>query len=358
MKKLIYGISLLAILGIGFVGCKKLNHVKHSQNTNQNNEQPNSNILKSITGEITQVDGLLKFQSYDDVKSTIESLGEIYRDHENSFINQYPDISGDSLTKIEELIGYNEFETFEEFEESHAHNSLRKVLFDHEENWLNSDQSTEEPISPMDFIIDLGFQTILNSQAELIVGDTIYKIYPNGYVQIPNLDFALLEVYRNSNNPADVKGGIKVGFEKSENDCRGHIAYPSIGWSKVSSGDARIKYKIAIRTFPWSRYVIAKTKAYRKRNWFGWKKVRTFIRTSVYGDISNWTTINGEQVANCEEPVQFNTSYPYGGVYADKYNTKSLKHKVWVTSKTKSTWVKGYHHIARGPFTKNSELIW
>lgn len=366
MKKLIYGGLLFVLIGVGFVACKKINPEKRDGVVNGTSENEfGLTSLKSSSNSIEIIDGLLKFQSYDHVLFTIQNLEEKYDNHENFFINQYPDIDGDSLAIIEENVGHNEFETFEDFESSYGHQSLRKELFDFESNWLDSDQSSEEPVHPMDFIIEYGLQTILNNKAELIVADTIYKFYPYGYVQIANLDFALLEEYRSSNNPDEIKGGKVVGSLttlKSGEDCRGHMAYPSIGWGKKTLGNARIKYKVAIRTLPWStRYVIAKTKAYRKTGgWLKkWRKTRAHIKCSVYGSITDYTIDpeTGERIANCEKQLQFNY-YP-GGIYSDKYNTKSWKHKVYVSTRTKSGWVKGYHYAyINGTIDQNSTLTW
>lgn len=348
MKKLIYGGLFLALVGIG-VGC------------NKDKSSPSSSKITNVdTYGVQSMNGLLRFNNLEHVKLVLKELSTAYDTHEESFLSQYPNIDGDSLVNIEDKIGYNEFLPFEAFENKLGVKSLRSIVFETEEKWLNSDQKEEEQFYRFDFIVEDEVQTILNEYAELIIGDTIYKFYSGGYIAVPNLDFNLLQKLRNSQDIQSVKGVKMYGdfdaMMKSVS-CRGHVSTPSVGYSSKDFGNsARIKWRVAIFTPPWanSRYVVARTKAYNKPK-KQWKKTRAHITCRVWGAISDYDNTEEGPVANCAKQLVFNSS---NGVYSEKYNTKSHYHKVYVTMRTASTWVKGYHNAYIGANrTHNSTLI-
>lgn len=84
-----------------------------------------------------------------------------------------------------------------------------------------------------------------------------------------------------------------------------------------------------------------------KSDTLGNKKYRTFTNTMVYGYISD---VNADGDADCSNQLNFNpNSYSASGT------KKSLTHKISVSTKTKSGWIKGYHS---GATTYTSTLTW
>ena len=106
---------------------------------------------------------------------------------------------------------------------------------------------------------------------------------------------------------------------------------------------------VAHKTYPWNRYVIAKTKNYKKRKVVGWKKYRTYCKAQVYGYIAG-TDENG---INCSVKLNFNPNY------LDNYETneKVVKHKIYVETKTQSGWVES-NHTGAGGISCNQILKW
>jgi hypothetical protein len=355
MKKLIYGSLFLAIVGVLVIGCKK-----------------DSVVLPRDIESVENVNGILKFIDNEHVNIVLDKLSKQYLAHEDEFINKHKDLiredsvlkdlSGSDWDDVESSVGYNQFLPYEAFENSKGLKSLRSIIREKEDEWLNSDQQEEETYLDLDFIVEDVVQTILNDKAEIIIGDTIFKFYEGGYIAIPNLNFNVLETLRelNSvNNSSDVVVYGNVEFlQKSEGSCRGHVSTPSVGYSiKQFGSGSRMKWRIAIQTFPWSRYVVARTKAY---TWKGgvikkWKPFRCHIKCRVWGEISDYSVDkNGNKIADCSKSIVFNTA---GCVFSDRYNVKSWEHKVYVSTKVKSGWVKGYHYAYIGATREHNSVL-
>lgn len=81
---------------------------------------------------------------------------------------------------------------------------------------------------------------------------------------------------------------------------------------------------------------------YRKKNKGAWKKIRVHTKVQVYGDVLEFGVDENGAYVDCDNKISFNTNG--SNKFAEKYKTKTLKHKVTdVPTKTRSSWVKGYH---------------
>jgi hypothetical protein len=344
MKKLVLGGFFLTIAVATLVGCKKEN--VDPTTAVSTNEFSNKNLTQ-LTGNISVENGMLKFVDMDHVRNTLDALETAFREHEDNFLAAHPQKSGEELMVIEETSGFNEYQTYENFESTLNFSSLRAKIQSEYTEYMNMEiQPNEDPEDH--YIFEASVQAIVNEFGELKVGNAIYKLYENGHIVITNGDYNTLLAIRDNYNLAyeldnvQIEGDINY-FENKSAGCEGH----KVRTDKYETGSRRIKWRIAIRTWPWNRYVIAESTNYLKQNG-KWKKFRCHTKCRVWGDISDWDTVNGEQVANCDDPLTFNTS---SGVYSDKYNTKNWQHKIFVSTKTKTNWVKGYHESYIGATT-------
>jgi hypothetical protein len=337
MKKLIYSGLFLALVGIWGVACKKQEF---------RNGETKSNLqmaLKSSLAQgITVKNGMLHFQDMDHVRNTLDNIYNAYLTHENKFLNSNPGKTGEELMDIEEATNFNDYLPYEHFESTLNFNSLRKKIqsdfVEYQNSGLDNDSDPENH-----FIIEEPVQTILNEFEEVTIGGSIYKFYENGYIRIIDGSYSTLLAIRSNKNSiekfknVEIEGDIDFFMNKSSSGCNGHRALSD----KYTSGGRRIKWRVAIQTLPWSRYVIAQSRNYVKKNG-RWKKFRCHTKCRVWGDISDYTTLeDGNKVADCDKALTFNVQ---NGVYSDKYNTKSWQHKVFVSTRTKSGWIKGYHY--------------
>ena len=90
---------------------------------------------------------------------------------------------------------------------------------------------------------------------------------------------------------------------------------------------------------------------YKKGGLFGndWVKYKTYCEAMVYGYVAGTPS-----ASSCLYQVDFNSGQAH---YNAESNKKSVKHKIFVETKTKSGWVKGYHYGAGG-IEYSSTLTW
>jgi hypothetical protein len=310
-------------------------------------------------GTIHEENGILCFQSEDEIRSTLQYLETEYLAREDNFINTYKDLNGDELMAMEKEIGYNEYEVFEEFENTLGFNSLRKKLHDEEVAWLkDADELYIENDPDNHFVVENQVRTILNEYCELKIDDLYYKFFHGGHIIITDGDLTKLYLLReNIENALDMENVIIEGdLSQARVDACNSMQFSS-GF-KVA-GTRRIKWVVSHQSWPWDRYVLAKTINYKKTG-NSWDRFRTQTKCRVWGDISDWrmvyTADDTTKVADCETPIQFNSET---GVYSDHLNVKEWDHKIHVQTKTKSGWVHGWHYGYHAPAIEhNSILTW
>ncbi len=340
MKKVIYGVLIFSTISLVFLACKKESGKNFTETIHSNTKSSNS--------QIENVQGLLKFNDIDHVSKTIAKLEDSFNKQEEKFLKKYKGSTGEEFIQIEENIGYQDHLPFIEFENNLNFSSLRKSIEEKLKNYLLvNDDGLDNPDSH--FIIEKEVRAILNENSEMIIGSDIYKFYPEGYIIIANQDFSKLFNIRNDKSLIFKLSGIKIegSFEKAA--CNGHQAQTG----NYTTGTRRIHWRVAIQTFPWDRYVIAKSVNYVKKNG-NWKKIRGYTKCRVWGDVGNYTLVNGQAQEDCDKPLNFNT---VSGFYSDQSDVKDWKHKISVQTRTQTNWVKGYHYseISAGT-TYNSNL--
>lgn len=354
---------LLSLVLIGlFFGCKKQNRISDplqgallkSQNSNLN-------------ANVTVINGMLSFTDMEHAKNVMDGLYENYLNHEDAFLDSYPNMDGEELMEIEEQTGFREYEPYEHFENSLNFYSLRAKIESEIDDFLdNGDDNLPDPDDH--FVLEDQERAILNIHAEVMIRGSIFKLYEWGYIEITDGDYGkLIEIRQNVDNAARLDNVLIVGdmqIRPGEGDQSGTNelepipiykckANKGLGDPKVI-GSAKIKWRVAIRTPPWGRYVIAKHKNFIKKN-NKWKKFRCHTKCRVWGKVSGWTTDeNGVKKEDCDKELVFNEE---DGLSSDKYNTKKWHHKINVQTKTQSGWVKGYHYsFINYTFTHNSVL--
>ncbi len=335
IKSTYYSLSFLCFSLLIF-GCSKQNITSNKGfNTEFNNVYD-----KNLTTGVTKENGMLKFNNIQHVRNTLSILDSLYRANEDVLLNSYPNKTGQELMKIEDSIAFKEFQTYERFENDLAFNSLRKKIQNDMANYENTDLNLNN--DPEDhYVFEYSVQAILNEHCEVKIGNSIYKFYEKFYIEIIDGDLNTLYAIRNNTNLIYSLNNVRVeGNENQFNNkslyCEGHIARHG----NYTTGGRRIKWRIAICTYPWNRYVIAESTNYIIFN-NHWKKYRCHTKCRVWGDISDYEMVNDTLVANCDKPLNFNTE---NGLFSDKHNTKHWQHKIYVATRTKTNWVKGYHY--------------
>lgn len=294
--------------------------------------------LNSKSSSIQKVNGVLIFPDNTYVINMIASLDEAIVQSANHFHSTYGHLTETAIEDLIDSIGYNENKPLTDFETSFAFYSLQREVKAQEISWLHNTNGEEINDDPDNhFIVDEVVRTLLNVYCEIGIGTSLYKFVKNGYYEVTDGNFTTLQSLRS--NPIDISGKPNVVFYadgEMKNGC--HSGKSNFGYKKNSSEDRRIKWVIAHSTYPWGvRNAIAKTKNYKKNN-NKWKKYKTYCAARAYGQVS-------ESAGDCSSAFTFNTS---NGGYVSHNNKKKAKHKVSVSTKTKTGWVKGYHKGAGG----------
>lgn len=336
MRKIVYGGLFLALIGMVVISCEKEQLTESVSSVKQVNQVAKIGNATSLTDGVTVEDGLLRFQSEDHIKQTIDGLYELYLEHEDAFLAAHPNVQGDDLIQVEEEIGFNDYAPYEEFESSLSFSSLRSKI--NQEATAYYESGVDDDNNPENhFVLEDAVRTVLNKFEEVKIGDAIYKFYQHGYIKIVDGDFSTLLQIREdqdlvfSLDNVEIEGMVGSSANKAAIICDGFRGKNG----KYIVGNNKIEWRVAIQTYPWSRYVIAESTNFKNSN--GWKKTRAYTFCRVWGDVSG--TING--IADCTSAFTFNFS---NGAYSDKYNTKDWQHKINVVTRTQTDWVKGQHY--------------
>lgn len=321
-------------------------------------EEPSVPSTRSTVNydEIQVENGMLCFSGNDHVKNTLIQLESDYVINEETFIDQHQDLNQEELAIVEQKSGHRENLPYEELENHFHFSSLRKKLLVEEIIWLattSGENIDEDPDNH--FIIDKPLRAILNEYCEMKIGSRLYKFFNGGYIEITDGDFEkLLQLRTNLNLALDmenviIEGQLPDDASREIEVCNGNVARS--GYS--ANGNHRIKWTIGIHTPPWGRNVIARTKNYWLNGNGNWELARTYIACRVWGDISGYQG----NIANCEIPERFNE---VNGAFSDHSLVKEWHHRVWVTTRTRSGWVRGFHHgyAFPNPCNFNSVLVW
>lgn len=283
---------------------------------------PQSNINYS---NISNYQGRLKFSNHQDVINTIQDLESQYNLWNDAFNQYYGDLPAEELDSIDQAIQFNDELPAETFESTLNFSSLRNNIEQQMSVWLLDDELDEENDPEDHFVVEDELRTVLNPNSELIVGDTVFKLFEDGYVKIYNENgslpsaIAVADDIQNGNiDPFDttsapviatgtvilvVVGVAVVGTyvwawkNGKLNNTTGNIPTPGITnpacevatlkkkKDKITVGDRRIKWVLKISNYPWGNIAVAKIKGYKQKNNGGWRKYKSDLDVRCYGNM-------------------------------------------------------------------------
>jgi len=323
VKSLAIGLAIMT----GLFSCQKEQLLE--QLTLQNNESAKGEIQASYkqaqNQDIYLRNGLLVFKDMDVLKLTLESLEQQVTDLDESFISTYENLSEEAINAKEYKLGFDELKPLKDFERVYGFNSLRKKIEREEEQWLNNPNLDESSDPDDHIIVDIYVRTILNEQAEVMAGSSIYKFLDDGsYYEITDGSFETLKQINDGEDATKLSNVIRHNTQKAASGCKTN-KWDS-GYKK--SGNYRIKWKVGIYNYPWQCGMKSKVTSYKKRG-RRWKKYRTYLKVGIEG---RYCLSNGS------------LSSSTGWVYSDRYNKKSWSWKITGPCQTKSGKVHGYHY--------------
>lgn len=268
--------------------------------------------------EISPYYDMLSFTDMQSFQKTIENLDNQIENWNDSFDIKYPNLNDDALDSLEDALPFHEEQPLINFENNFdGYTSLRNDISSKEDTWLVAGGTDLQNDPDTSFIVDPILQSVLNQKNEVKIGDTIYIIKSDGWVGVYNSDIKMVRDIENGiinlDNPSQVDTTklqlYSVHFwpfpasgwpNPINSGCLVKRNASSEGYAFNSSNDRRIKWKIAIRNYPWGDYVIGKTKGFKKKNNGSWKKYRSSLYVQVDGQFTT-------DVSNCHK-ANFNQS--------------------------------------------------
>ena len=114
-----------------------------------------------------------------------------------AFYEKWKHLGEDGVNEKAEELNFNHFYTYEVFEKYHGIKTMRSIMKEAEDKWLENEELDWDN-DPTIHAISLKSRAIANSYGEYMVGNSIYHIEKEGiYYEITNGDFDLLKDIRN-----------------------------------------------------------------------------------------------------------------------------------------------------------------
>jgi hypothetical protein len=343
-RRILMGVLTLAMVATTLFGCKKEKSLNGElSNVYYNSVQskiPYSEIKvreKSCKGE-NGSGSILVFNSMDALRQTIDDLDNQVKSLENVFYVRNYNLSNEERTDLQERINFESSQPISTFNEFLSFASLFQEIKNDEEIWLANDSLDYASDPNNHFVQEESIRAILNTDCEVQVADTIYKLVEGGYYAIPvsrnnfDADRILLDL---AGNNVFYFGEEMCDECKSGNCFSGKLIW---WWEKNEANDKKIKWTLAHQTWFWSRYVRASVTNYTKRKLgIGWKKYSTYCEVQVAGYVSGAS-------GDCSTMANFNPT----NEKKTSTSAKTLDHKIYVNTKTQAGWVQGYYFGAEG----------
>lgn len=307
---------------------------------------PYSQIHKRSTGFAGRIGSteLLVFDNMNVVRATLAELEHQCDVLDSLFLLEYGHLDEDSLFKVQTELSFSEWKPLVDFNDYFLFSSLYQKIAQDELVWLQNDTLDETKDPDNHFVLEYSIRAILNLDNEVQIGDSVYVLVDSGYYCFPASDLKM----HTAINAGKVIHSEIVRFVGDNSwdrvSCRSNVRKED----KVENSNKtrRLKCVLSHWTHPWDRRVAAKSDNYKK-NWYGgWSHYKTAIGARVYGHVSG-----GD--GSCS--VQFNFNPGMYGAYSS--NAKHIEHKIYVSTKTASGWVKGNFSGAEG-LSKSLVLTW
>ncbi|MCF8218604.1 MAG: hypothetical protein K9I29_09320 [Bacteroidales bacterium] len=239
--------------------------------------------------------GMLHFETMDDFKQTKAELERMTEDWMEAYYTEFEDISTKEMIIMEDSTGYSDEEIFKDFESAMGFNSLRAKIAEEQFEYLQMEDPPIEDDPDCHFIFEESVRTLVNKHEEVLINDSIYKLYEGFDLVIPHDKIDSLPIFRESDSTAFELGGaledvrrIVYGSSSGGSDCDLARDEGDRNFKRPGDGDYRIKWVISYWVHPWdeSPRIAVKTKFKKRATFLGipyWHKVNnSYTRAELY----------------------------------------------------------------------------
>ena len=322
MKKTIYYFFALSI--IFFSSCTKENNILNQhQNISLDTEFATNKTSLTINGVFND-DGVLNFVSKEAVYNAHVLLEETQARENEAFYATYiyytqeemENISDENSDKLNAFLdqksvseGFSENYLLKQFESKLNFKSLRSIMETKENDWLSTNGDNLE-LNPYktEYIIDEFAQTFINEYHEIIMGNSIFILMEDGYLEITDGNRSTMLALRGNNanyknysnvraNYGDDESSTMSGKTEAANGtCKAFMHSIDYEWNGNSK---RFKWALSRWTYPWGYKHVKSEIINQKKSGSIWKNYVASYYVAVDGttvdnnsDCSGYVTLN------------------------------------------------------------------
>lgn len=298
---------LLIISLIGFSSCKK--NVESSSPILTNTE-PEIRLV-NLSGDNKVLIQMLEFSSSQLFDQTLDELQAQMDEQDSIFLGSYSSLNEEEINDKEDEIGYNDRLPLDNFENYYGFtNSLKGSFENAEAVWLNSEEldTINHPYNTYNFsIVEM---TLLNSDREVKIGDSILKLTKSGFVYIIDGNVNTLIRIRDGDVTALSEPNVITDISSDKSICEGWISYSM--WHAYAYKKKVFK-EVSFHNYPWKVTCKSRMISYKKK-WNGkWKRYR--INMGISNQV-RWWDKNCFWVGSAYETYKYKNRKSY-----TRYNT-------------------------------------
>lgn len=251
MKKAKLILSLVLIILVALQSCEK------------------SSILDTETSAVNDGANNLSVENGMLVFSSKEFYLEIYHELDRKNEEFQNKVSKNSLSDSNESeLGTTDNKVLKNFEKQHSFFSLRKQIEEKEEIWLNKETLDLENDPDEHFVNGEVLRTLLNPNAEIKIGNSIFKMTESGIMyEITNSDMEILDNLRNG-----VFDDSDKLIKHFKNDSKGYYLNKHRTVQRYYDDNKKMfKAKVTVTNAPYLRFIKGTTRSFKKKR-NSWKR--------------------------------------------------------------------------------------
>lgn len=285
------------------------------------------------------VNGMLEFSDVAEFLSTIDNLESQVDLYDDNFMNQWGHLNDDDIDDKEDELRYDPQQPLIDFENQFSgFISLRSKIEHDIEDWLDNSVLDEKTDPEDHFIFDEEIRAVLNEDAQVKIGNSLFQMTRFGYVEVTDGDYNKLALVATSDasklnlQNVNIEGGY-YGSSSANNpqtgssSCRTDIDDTNIYYPSTNRR-LKAKQQLTGYTYVFGSKIKAKTIHYKKKNG-KWKRRRGWITARVLGEaVNEFCSLPANQNKNKHKRRrQVKAKIKSSGLSGNWYKTEQLELK-------------------------------
>ncbi|NPD47732.1 hypothetical protein [Lentimicrobium sp. S6] len=218
---------------------------------------------------------MLEFSSSQLFTQTLKNLQEELEQCDSVFLSTYSYLSDSLLNEKEDEIGFDEWQPLNDFINYYGFTNSMKLSFEQAEaDWLDNEVLDTLNSPHQEYIFGIEEMTLLNSEGEVKIGDSILKLTSRGFVYITDGDLVKLIKVRDEDWSVLSDPNVISNIDLSKGTCATCDGWErDYNWDYYDNDKKKVYMQISFHAYPW--YAVCKSKIVSyKKYWYGWGRYR------------------------------------------------------------------------------------